>query len=412
MTNKHTFAAAPKPFTVSFPQADIEELHSRLDAARWPAQEIVPEDVDGEDHAAVFGLGAGPKLTLMKELAREWRHYDLKAAEEHLNNFQHFTVEIEDLNIHFLHHRSSRTDAVPLILCHGWPGHFGEFLNALPLLTSPTNAEEPAFHVVVPSMPGYAWSSPPKTAKWGMPDAARVYDKLMTGLGYESYVAQGGDWGSVTARCLGALHPENCKAVHLNFCPVGAPPPFSWFNPRTLLDWMPRFLVSDLQRARAERALAYLERGSSYYAMQQNTPRTPAYGLNDSPIGLLAWIGEKMIPGIDKASKASNPTLTRDSLYLTVSLYWFTGSIGTSFLPYALNPHLTHFLSSPTYHLPNFALSNFPNEIFVPQERDAARTGNLRWCKEAEEGGHFAALERPEIFVRHLREAVPVLLKQ
>ncbi|KPV78168.1 uncharacterized protein RHOBADRAFT_47848 [Rhodotorula graminis WP1] len=367
----HTFASPPKPFTVDW-SSQVDDLHRRLDNARWPAQEVVPTDVSETDHYSSFGLGAGPQLALMKDLARGWRQFNQEAVQKRLNSFNHWTVDIEDLSIHFLHHRSTRANAIPLILCHGWPGAFHEFLHVISSLTEPESSDAQAFHCIVPSQPGFTFSSPPKTAKWGMDDTARVFDKLMTGLGYDTYVAQGGDWGSITARCLGSVHKEHCVAVHLNFCPV--PPP------------------------------------SSYYAMQQLTPRTPAYGLNDSPIGLLAWIGEKMVPGIEEARKHPNPTLDHDALYLTLSLYWFTGSIGSSFLPYALNPHFSTFLVAPKYHLPNFALSSFPHELFCPTPKDAGRSGTLRWFKEADDGGHFAALEKPDVFAEHVREAVAAML--
>ncbi|GAA5827287.1 hypothetical protein JCM11251_001206 [Rhodosporidiobolus azoricus] len=409
MTWKHTFSAPAKPYTIAISPEEVDDLHRRLDHARWPAQDVVPPESTAEDQSKTFGMGAGPQLDLMKELAADWRKYNWKETQDYLNVFNHMTVEIENLDIHFLHERSSRPDAIPIILCHGWPGAFHEFLHTIPHLTEPTAPDAQAFHVVIPSMPGYTFSSPPKTPKWNMEDTARVYDKLMTGLGYESYVAQGGDWGSITARCLGALHKENCTAVHLNFCPVGPPAPFSWFSPRTLLAWTPRLLLPDEQRAKLEKGLNYIEKGSAYYVMQNLTPRTPAYALNDSPIGLLAWIGEKMYPSIERATAQTKPTLNRDALYMTLSLYWFTGSIGSSFLPYALNPPFSNFLSDLKYYLPNFAVSSFPDELFTPPARDAARTGNLKWSKEAEEGGHFAALEKPEVFVEHLREAVPVM---
>ncbi|GAA5895878.1 hypothetical protein JCM5296_006691 [Sporobolomyces johnsonii] len=411
MANMHTFTSSPKPFKVEISEEAIKDLHSRLDNARWPAVDTVTDDLSDAEREHVFGLGMGPTLPLMKELARGWRNFSWKDSENYLNGFNHHKVEIEEIDIHFLHERSSHADALPLIMVHGWPGSFLEFLETVPLLTEPKEPGAQAFHLVIPSMPGYAFSSPPKTSKWRMDDTARLFDKLMTGLGYETYAAQGGDWGSVTARCLGALYPEHCKAVHLNFCPVGPPAPFSYFSPKTLVEWLPRFILPDKQRERAKRAVNYLEKGSAYYVMQHLTPRTPAYALNDSPIGLLAWIGEKMMPSIMLASKQPNPTLNRDSLFMTCSLYWFTGSIGTSFLPYALNPHFATFLTDPKYHLPNFALSSFPWEIVVPSQRDAARTGNLRWCKEADDGGHFAALEKPEVFTEHVREALTLLMK-
>lgn len=204
----HSFAAPPAPYTIDFaPQVD--DLHRRLDAARWPEQDVVPDDVDYGEHGA-FGLGAGPSLALMKELAQEWRGQDQKQLQDHLNSYvsttgarsfigplgfarlirysspsyKNYRVEIEGLDIHFLHYPSSRAGAFPLILCHGWPGGYHEFLHVLERLTEPKDQGSRAFHVVVPSMPGYAFSSPPKTAKWGMEDTARVFDKLMTGLGY------------------------------------------------------------------------------------------------------------------------------------------------------------------------------------------------------------------------------------
>ncbi|GAA5858766.1 hypothetical protein JCM8547_004978 [Rhodosporidiobolus lusitaniae] len=419
-----------KPFTVSFPADEVEDFHRRLDSARWPAQDVVPETT-ARGEGTAFGMGVGPSLKLMKELAKEWRNFDPEALEKHLNSFNHFTVEIEGLSIHFLHHASPRADATPLVLCHGWPGGFHEFLHTIPLLTSPSDASQPAFHVVVPSMPGYAWSSAPPRSDWVMDDTARVFNKVMLGLGYDSYVSQGGDWGSITARCLGALFKENCKATHLNFCPTPAPWPLNKLSPQTLVAYMPTFLLGGEQKLKQiQRGIAYLEKGSAYNVMQTLTPRTPAYGLNDSPIGLLAWIGEKIYPSIEKA-QGPNPTMNRAALYTTVSIYWFNtsflhlfhtthanpsfpsaaGSIGSSFLPYALNPYFTTYLTDPKYHLPRLAVSGFPRELIVPNDRDSARTGNLVWSKQADDGGHFAALEKPEVFVEHLREAVPVLLK-
>ncbi|GAA5923048.1 epoxide hydrolase family protein [Sporobolomyces koalae] len=405
------FHGPPKPFKVDIPQSDVDELHRRLENARWPLADPVANDLDDDKQIHAFGLGHGPSLALMKELAREWRNHSWETAQSRMNKFDHFKVGIEDNEVHFIHHRSSRANAVPMILVHGWPGSFLEFLNVIPLLTEPQEQDAQAFHVVVPSMPGYAFSSPPKTAKWQMPDTARIFDKLMTGLGYDSYVAQGGDWGSVCARVIGANHRDHCKAVHLNFCPVPPAAPFSWVDPHVLVDWLPSVILPEKQRARLKRTLYYLDKGSAYYVMQNLTPRTPAYGLNDSPIGLLAWIGEKMVPTIKQAATQPNPTLTKDSLFETLSLYWFTHSIGSSFTPYSLNPHFKTFLTDPKYFLPNLAVSSFPYEIAVPTERDVRRTGNLKWMKEAEDGGHFAALEKPEVFAEHVREAVVVMLR-
>ncbi|GAA6059359.1 hypothetical protein JCM10212_003257 [Sporobolomyces blumeae] len=399
-----------RPFTVEIPPEQTQELHRRLDSARWPPADTIADDHDVPLRDQVFSMGKGPVLRVMKDLAQGWRNFSWQKAQVKINKFDHFKVGIEDLDIHFIHQRSSRPDAKAIILVHGWPGSFLEFLDVIPLLTEPRESGSQAFHVVVPSMPGYAFSDAPKTSAWRMDDTARLFDKLMVGLGYESYIAQGGDWGSICARILGSVHKDHCKAVHLNFCPVGPPAPFNWVNPHVLLDWLPKFIINETQRERGRRTLVYLERGSAYNNMQTNTPRTPAYGLNDSPIGLLAWIGEKMLPSIALAASQPDPTLTNDSLFETLSLYWYTNSIGTSFTPYALNRPFQEFLTDPQYFLPNLGLSSFPNEIAIPREQDAKRTGVLKWHKEADDGGHFAAMEKPQVFVDHVRDAVKVLL--
>ncbi|KAL8280072.1 hypothetical protein RQP46_007653 [Phenoliferia psychrophenolica] len=358
----HSFASAPSTFTVAFPAADVADLWRRLETARWPAVDSVPGPEQGEDGGPPkFGLGWGPTLPLMKELCKEWKDdYSLDVELKRINSFPNYKVTIEDLSIHFIHQRSSHPNAIPIILCHGWPGFFVEFLDVIELLVNPPEGQQ-AFHVVVPSMPGFTFSDPPRTSKWRMDDTARVFDKLMTGLGYSSYAAQGGDWGSITARCLGALHPTHCLAVHLNFCPATGPG-FGLTPPRKVVEWLPRFILSDV---------------------------------------------EKMVPFIDQAAKTqSSPTLTRNTLFSTCTLYYLTGCIGTSFLPYTLNPYFPTFLRDPKYFLPNFAMSVFPFEIAITPERFVARTGVLGWFKEAKDGGHFAATDNPVEFVSHLREAL------
>lgn len=159
-------------------------------------------------------------------------------------------AQIEDLKLHFVHVKSRRSNATPLVLCHGWPGSFVEFTSIADQLANPPNATDRAFHVVIPSMPGFTFSSQPPSSKWQMQDTARLFDKLMTDvLGYTEYYAQGGDWGSITARILGSLHPA-CKGVHLNFCPVPPSAPLSWINPKLILNWAPRLLLSDDDRKR------------------------------------------------------------------------------------------------------------------------------------------------------------------
>ncbi|KAM0793690.1 hypothetical protein ACM66B_001117 [Microbotryomycetes sp. NB124-2] len=406
MSDLHKFETEPRSFKIEVPEADVDELKARLKATRWPLVDPVPEDYTPDELENMFGCGHGPTLRLMKELVDEWvNKYDWRKTEKELNKLPHFKVNIEGLDVHYIHQRSERSNAIPLILCHGWPGSFDEFVDMIPLLTNPPNESDTAFHVVVPSQPGFCFSDPPKSNKHTMDDTARIFDKLMTGLGYSTYAAQGGDWGSVTARLLGSTHKTHCKAVHLNFLPV-LNPLMKVVPPRLLVKYLPDYFLPPVERERACRALDYLEKGSAYYVMQHNTPRTPAFALNDSPVGLLAWIAEKMISYVDQAALVTDkPTLTRKSLFDHVSLYWFTHSIGTSFSPYAFNRHFAELVADPKYFLPNLAVSIFPWEIVVSNLKDMKRTGNIRWHKEAPQGGHYAALENPALLAEHLRDA-------
>ncbi|KAK4050455.1 hypothetical protein OIV83_003525 [Microbotryomycetes sp. JL201] len=388
MTGLHTFESEPRAFKIQVAQSDVDDLRARLERTRWPPVDPVPDDYTEDELRTMFGCGHGPTLKLTKELVAQFKdEYDWRKTEQELNKLPHFKVAIEGLDVHFIHQRSERPDAIPLIAIHGWPGSFDEFVDIIPLLTHPPSETDQAFHVVVPSQPGFTFSDPPKSNKHTMDDTARMFDKLMTGLGYATYAAQGGDWGSVTARLLGSTHKDHCKAVHLNFLPV-LNPLMKVVPPRLLVKYLPNFVLPPLERERATRALDYLDKGSAYYVMQHNTPRTPAFALNDSPVGLLAWIAEKMISYIDTAAQVTDkPTLTRKSLFDHVALYWFK------------------LVADPKYYLPNLAVSIFPWEIVVSNLRDMRRTGNIKWHKEAPQGGHYAALENPQILAEHLRDA-------
>lgn len=371
-----TSAFAPVPFVLATPQSELDDLNSRIDHARW-VEEVVPgvsAEAEANPGRGKFGVGLyGPSLALMREWAAEWRNsFSWREEEARLNtyveaaaascradrvpSFHHFKVKIGSQSVHYIHHPSTRANAIPLVLCHGWPGSFLEFLDVIPLLTAPPAGEQ-AFHVVVPSMPGFGYSSAPPNAQFTMVNTAALFNDLMTGLGYDRYAAAGGDWGSITARLLGSVHAAHCRAVHLNFLPASAPGLLSYIPTKTLLRLLPSWLISAVDKERAEKAIDYLERGSAYYAMQAFTPRTPAYGLNDSPIGLLAWIGEKVCHPFAvradrqmgwsvleiEAAGLKGASLTRNAIYSTVTLYWLTSTIGTSFLPvrWSPSPHLT-----------------------------------------------------------------------
>jgi pimeloyl-ACP methyl ester carboxylesterase len=200
-------------------------------------------------------------LDRLQQLAQQWRSLDWRAVERQLNSVPHYRTRIEDIDLHFIHKRSSRADAIPILLAHGWPGSFHEFVHLVESLTNPPQGQQ-AFHVVIPSMPGFTFSSAPISTRWQMNDTARIYDRLMQQLGYQHYTAQGGDWGSIAVRLLGALYPERCVAVHLNFCPVA--PPGIWLVKvfPSLIDWTP--FVSSAMKTQTRKAMRYLDEESGY----------------------------------------------------------------------------------------------------------------------------------------------------
>ena len=290
--------------------------------------------------------------------------------ERHLNRHNHFIADIEDethtLQIHFTHTKSSRTDAIPLILIHGWPGSFHEFDRVVDAFTHPSNSCYPAFHVVVPSLPGFCWSSPPPRRGWTTADTARVFNKLMLQLGYSSYVVQAGDWGSFPAREMGSKFPE-CKAVHLNFCPMEVDDPATGLTPRE-------------QKVKA-RQQDWLDNHLGYAVVMRTRPQTIGVALNDNPVGILAWVGEKYMELVHPSRLDPPDPTWGHAILTTCSLYYFSGCIVTSSLPYFEGPRHAGFgdfmLQRENYIGVPFGYTSFLYDSRPGTEKGVKRTGNL-----------------------------------
>ncbi len=369
-----------RPFRAAVPQSALDDLRLRLDMARWPERETVAD------------ASQGVPLAQLQALVAYWRNgYDWRAAEAKLNAWPQFTTRIDGVDIHFLHVRSKHAHALPIVLTHGWPGSVFEFLKTIGPLVDPTahgGRAEDAFHVVIPSLPGYGFSGKPRATGWGLPRIARAWSELMTRLGYTRWVAQGGDWGAGVATWLAKQHAPGLAAVHLNL-PILFPPP---------LEGTPN---ADEQAAIAQ--LVAFDQGKSGYAKLQGTrPQTIGYALADSPVAQAAWIVEKLAEWSDSGGDVES-VLARDDILDDITLYWLTDSAASSARLYA-ESFATDF-STQKLDLP-VAVSLFPGELYQPPRIWAERAySKLIYWNKAPRGGHFAAFEQPALFVSELRAA-------
>jgi pimeloyl-ACP methyl ester carboxylesterase len=363
------------PFTVDIADEQIEDLQQRLRNTRFPE----PETVENWEQ--------GIPLQYVQDLCTYWADdYDWRDREQKLNRFPQFTTQLDDLNIHFIHARSSHDNALPLVMTHGWPGSVVEFMKVIEPLTNPDDPAD-AFHVVCPSLPGYGWSDKPSTTGWGTPHIARAWTELMARLGYDRYVAQGGDWGAMVTSFIGAVDADHCAAIHLNM--IIAPPSKE----------MRENLTEREQQALAD--YGYHQRWGVGYSTQQSTrPQTLGYSLVDSPAGQMAWIVEKFWQWTDCDGHPEN-VLTRDEMLDNVMLYWLPGTGASSGRLYWESFNSGEFAKVvvPT------CVSSFPKEIFRPSRRFAEPHYDIRYWNELDKGGHFAAFEQPDLFVNELREA-------
>lgn len=386
-----------EPFRIEIPDADLEDLRRRLAATRWP------DEVPG------LGWERGAPLDYVRELAEYWRTtYDWRAAEARLNAFPQYRTEIDGAVVHFLHVRSPEPDALPLVLTHGWPGAVEEFTEIIGPLTDPrAHGGDPAdaFHVVIPSIPGYGFSQPLREPGWDVPRIANAWAELMAQLGYDRYAAQGGDAGSPISLALAALHPEQVVGVHVNMLMT-----FPSGDPAELA------ALTEADQQRLGLLVRFDQDLSGYMKIQATRPQTIAYGLTDSPAGQLAWIAEKFLEwtGSDKRPEEA---VDRDRLLTIVSIYWFTASAGSSAQFYFEGAEAVRQAASgappPPVPVP-VGVAVFPHDVFQPirsfAERDIPTI--TRWT-ELDRGGHFAALEQPRLltddvraFFRDLRENV------
>jgi pimeloyl-ACP methyl ester carboxylesterase len=365
------------PFTIHVPDAVLDDLQARLRNTRWPEAELVDD------------WSQGIPLSYVQDVCRYWADdYDWRAREQALNRFDQFTTEIDGLDLHFVHVRSPHPDALPLLITHGWPGSIVEFHKVIEPLVAPTafgGDAADAFHVVAPSLPGFGFSGKPTETGWGVDRIADVFGRLMARLGYDRYVAQGGDWGSAVTTAIGALDPDHCAAIHVTLA-MGV-------RPKLGDDLSPEELRA------LERAKYYQDWDSGYSKQQSTRPQTLGYGLVDSPSGQAAWILEKFWAWTDCDGHPEN-VLTRDELLDNVMLYWIEGTGASSGRLYweSFGRGTRHVVDVPS----GFAV--FPEEIVPPIRAwlEGSFT-DIRHFVEYDRGGHFAAFEVPDVFVAEVR---------
>jgi epoxide hydrolase len=371
-----------EPFRIAVPDDELDDLRGRLRATRWPDQ--LPD----------AGWSYGTDLDYLRPLARYWAdEYDWRRHETALNEFPQFLTTIDGQRIHFVHARSAVPEALPLVLTHGWPGSFAEFAALIGPLTDPgAHGGDPAdaFHVVVPSLPGYGFSGPTTEPGWDVRRIAGAWAALMSDLGYGRYGAQGGDWGSFVARHLADLDAVHMCGVHVNM--ITASPPG---EPDDLAD------LSDRETAALGRTQDYLTTGSGYVAIQSTRPQTLAYGLTDSPAGLLSWIVEKFWAWTDHDGHPED-AVSRDEILTDVSIYWFTRTAGSSARLYYESLR-SGAVRAPAVTAVPLGVASFPAEIVSGRRRWVERENNLVHWSELDRGGHFAALEEPDLLVEDIR---------
>ncbi|MEV6910267.1 epoxide hydrolase family protein [Amycolatopsis sp. NPDC051071] len=373
------------PFRIAVPQRDLDDLAARLANTRWP------DEIDG------VGWGLGTPLGYLQDLAEYWHlRYDWRAHEERLNGFPGFLTNIDGANVHFLHARSPEPDATPLVLTHGWPGSLVEFLDVIGPLADPRaygGDPEDAFHVVVPSLPGFGFSGPTTEADWGPGRIADAWPVLMSRLGYERFGLHGGDWGAIVSREVGVRSPERVIGAHLTMLPSAVP------RSEADLDGL-----TGAELARGEVALARAREfrsGELGYAMLQSTkPQTLAYGLTDSPAGQLGWLVEKFKSYSDSRDVPED-VIDRDDLLTNVMLYWLTGTANSSSRIYAAQGGA--WSAEPPKSTVPTGVAVFPKDTGLPLRHLAERTDNIVHWSIQDRGGHFPGLEVPDLLIEDLR---------
>jgi pimeloyl-ACP methyl ester carboxylesterase len=384
-----------RPFTIETPEADLDDLRARIAATHWPTKELVDD------------RSQGVQLATMRELARYWTtEYDWRKCEARLNALPQFTTEIDGVDIHFIHVRSPHEDALPLIMTHGWPGSIIELLETVGPLTDPTahgGDAEDAFHLVLPSMPGYGFSGEPTELGWGNDRIARAWAELMERIGYTRYVAQGGDRGAVVTDAMARQAPEGLLGVHINVLTAVVVP--------GVAEQLP--VESERERAAQDALNTFTTDGSGYFLEMATRPQTIGYALLDSPVALAAWMLDHDTDGYYKFAGAfvdGGPTgnLTRDHILDDITLYWLTGTgvstardyweDGRARARFAVEP-------PPPASVP-VGFTTFPDEVWAaPRSWVEKAYPDLAYFNWVDRGGHFAAWEEPQLFSEELRAA-------
>ena len=381
-----------RPFHVEVPEEQLAELRRRITATRWPSKELVDDRTQGVQSAA------------LQALARYWAsEHDWRKTEAKLNALPQFTTEIDGVEIHFIHVKSEHENALPLIMTHGWPGSVVELLDSVGPLTDPTahgGSAEDAFHLVLPSLPGYGLSGEPVEVGWDLARTARAWAELMRRLGYTRYVAQGGDVGAGVTDTMGRQAPEGLVGIHTNLLvpALGGPMPTD----------------TDEERAAAAQIATFGKSGNGYFVEMATRPQTIGYALLDSPVALAAWMIDHDTDAYYKIARAfvdgqPSGNLTRDHILDNITLYWLTGTGASAARSYweAYGPDApaagAQPLPPPT--IP-FGFTTFPGEIWrTPRSWVEASYPNVIYFNEVDKGGHFAAWEEPELFATEIRAA-------
>lgn len=371
-------------FQVNISQKLLDDLQDRLKNTRWP------DEIPGS------GWDYGSNLAYVKQLVDYWiDEFDWREQEAKINRYSQFIAKVDDLDVHYIHERGRGADPLPLLLIHGWPGSITEFLEFIPLLTDPAaHGGDPndSFDVVAPSLPGYGFSGMPKSPGMGVNGISDVFAKLMVQIGYESYVAQGGDWGASISSRLGFAHADKVKAIHINMVFGGRP----YLGPGS----------QPLSKAEQQyvKELAQWEDDEGAYGHIQGTkPQTLAYGLNDSPAGLAAWIVEKWRSWTDCEGDIES-VYTKDQILTNVTLYWVTGTINSSTrIYYETRKDNWRMAQGEMIDVPT-AVAVFPEELDRPVREWAERSHNVQRWTEFPRGGHFAAMEKPRDLAQDMRE--------
>jgi len=388
-----TKATEIRPFHIDVPEEQIDDLRRRIDATRWPSKELVDD------------RSQGVQLATMRELARYWTtDYDWRACEARLNALPQFTTEIDGVDIHFIHVRSQHDDAMPLIMTHGWPGSVVELLESIGPLTDPTahgGDAEDAFHLVLPSLPGYGFSGEPAEVGWESGRIAQAWAELMRRIGYTRYVAQGGDVGAAVTDAMGRQAPDGLLGVHINLLVAAL----------AIGDQLPT--ETEQERAARDATAEFSATGFGYFLEQATRPQTIGHALLDSPVALAAWMLDHDTDSYYKISRAfvdDKPAgnLTRGHILDNVTVYWLTGTGASAARWYWENGRaqaLAAGQAPPPASVP-VGFTAFPDEIFVaPRSWVEVVYPDLAYFNEVDRGGHFAAWEEPELFSTEVRAA-------